>query len=577
MNPYREARLRLGYELQNRIYNIEREAADGNLPGEEAKKQLQDEWEHVLGVCAWCLEQPETDWHAAVLLSKLMGVAGHLVFVFQPVSEQIFWREKAYHAARRAELARDELGHGSQLAYLHFATGNLNLAHELLDVLLSRNEALVESIGDAKLNGQNTLVRSPGERQQIRAALLSHRGMFYAAHELHKNALPVLSEASNIYREQGDLDALSICLNTLAVAQAGFSNHEEAVKTLDEAIALSGTSISATAYINRGSYLLSLGRREEAWDSIKQGEKLAFTAGDRNSMALAAVQFGFWFAGHPDADKRAKTVEYLSDALNYYRSTGDRRQRDKVLNALESLFISVTHNTEANAAQVAEAWRRLSAVREELGDLAGEAEAVRNYLACTPDDLEAQLEGLIRNGHVCVKLQLHQDAVQAHTRALDVLARIRAASNKHKYVKAECELLLSLGQAHRHLGETEAALSNYERAKSLALASHDQEAEWRAEGNFGLLYVDKGAFEQAISSLEKVVKHYDKPQSGQEEDRLRLLGHARFNLAYACYKKGDIDRAKIESAGALHLLRLINDTAGVAQIEKQLGEWVNVH
>ena len=103
-------------------------------------------------LCRWCSGKSKDDFSAAVLLSKLAGVAGNLAFYALSVQEQIDLRARAYSAAKSAELAHDELGHGAQLAYLYFSTGNADLALNLIDELIARNEVLIESPGDAKLD-----------------------------------------------------------------------------------------------------------------------------------------------------------------------------------------------------------------------------------------------------------------------------------------------------------------------------------------------------------------------------------------------------------------------------------------
>lgn len=573
MNPYKEAKLRLGYGLQKKLHQIEREAAEGKLSVLEAKTKLELEWPSVLDLCFWCLEQGDSEDAAAMLLSKLCGVAGQLVFHFLPVSEQIFWRDKGYKAAQQSGLVNDELGHGSQLAYLKFATGQVERAHELLDALLSRNEEALESSGDAKLMGQTRYQRSPEERLGVRMVLLGHRSIFYVAHNRYEEAIPILNEVISYYRQQNNQDALSSTLNTLSVALEGVNKLEEAVQTLDEVIHMGMPNSLPNAYINRGSYLLHLKRREEALESIRQGEKIAIRIADRNAQALASYHFALWYGTHPEAGKRVEAYDYFNKALDYYRSTGDRRQKEKVLKNLDSLLVSVTVATNTDEKQVIEAWRQLANIRDQRDDLQGEASALHELLVKTPDDLESQLEGLIRLGHVCVKQNQYQEAEEHHTKALGIQKRLRARTQESPFVKAEYELYLSLGQAQRHQGQTEAALNSYQQAKELSMVNGDEEARWRAEGNLGLLYVDKGDYPKAIDCLSKVVAHFENPHSNLDDNRLRLLGTARFNLAYAYHHANDPGKAKRESDEALRLLTLINDTAGVAQIKQQVKDW----
>ncbi len=200
MTIYEEMVLRRGFGLQTRLSQIERDLVEGRVPQEETLRRFKLEWPGVVNVCAWCADQKSEDVRAATLLSKLVGVAGNLANQALSVSEQIYWREKAYLAARVAGLANDELGHGAQVAYLHFVSGNTEQALTLLDELLVRNGNLVESPGDARLTGRAKVERSAEERQAVRATILSHRGMFLATTNRDEEALPVLTEAAAYFR-----------------------------------------------------------------------------------------------------------------------------------------------------------------------------------------------------------------------------------------------------------------------------------------------------------------------------------------------------------------------------------------
>ena len=149
MKIYSELKLRQGFGLQKRLHELEQQFLAGQISRVEAVEKFKLEWESLLDLRQWCAEN-ENDIRAAMLLSKLAGVAGNLSFAALSVPEQIEWRECGYLAAQRAELVHDEMGHGAQLAYLHFVTGNVAAAHKVLDDLLARNDRLLESPGDAR-------------------------------------------------------------------------------------------------------------------------------------------------------------------------------------------------------------------------------------------------------------------------------------------------------------------------------------------------------------------------------------------------------------------------------------------
>jgi len=477
-----------------------------------------------------------------------------------------------YSAAKCAELANDELGHGAQLAYLYFSTGNVDEALRLVDELLSRNESLVESPGDAKLVSQPKFIRSPEEQLSVRATLLSHKGMFLATTNRDEEALPVLLAAADFFRGCQPA-ALSKCLNTLAVVQDHLGKYEDALKTVDEAIALETPAARAMALINRGGYLNSLGRVTEALESLKEGERVAIENGDQNAVGLASVQLAFWYTQHGNADERSSAVNRLEQALAIYRDTGDDRLRMKVLGALESVYLSAAEQEQSTPEQRTEAWRRLSSIREQLGKTELEIEASEKSAASAADDLELQLESNIRIGHAFVKLKQHEKAIERHWAALGILDKLRSCSSTKNYDKAELELLLSLGQAQRASGKPEEAVTTYRRAHAIAEKTADEEAEWRARGNLALAQVDCGLFDEAVLGLNKVAAHYAEPSGSRNKPDLRLLGHAWFNVSYAYHRQGRSDAAREHAQEALRLLSLINDRLGVEKINEQIASW----
>jgi tetratricopeptide (TPR) repeat protein len=566
----KQLRLKLGFAIQSYLYKLGNEEQKQVYPLSTIQSNLDTLWPQLIHVGNWCEQNYTKDIRAAILLSKLIGVAGPLIHQYLSVQEQIRWREAAYRAANTAKLANDELGHGLQVAYLHFELGNIERANELLSELEKRNAELVESPGDAKLLGQPSFVRSDKERKSVEGAILSHRGAFLAAFDHSSEAVPYLEKAISLFREIGEKGALAHCLNTLAVAQAGLDKHAVAVKTLDEAISYGGTAV---ALINRGSYLAHLDRRDEALKSIKDGQRLATDSNDKSAMGLAYAQLGFWYANDSDPEKRTQSYQHLNEALEICHQTGELRQKNKILKMLEQMFLSVSENASSTSEQKAEAWRRLAETREELGDLDGEGGATLNLLESAPEDLPAQLEGQIRLGHVRVRQKRYQDAVAEHEKALSVLEKIGRLGNPQEYQPAEMELCNSIGQAYRHLNEADKAWDYYTRLLDLANTRNDTGRQWIAQGNLALLLADRGDCTKAISELKGVIEHYEKDVNNN--DRLRLLAHAQFNLAYAMYKAGQLDEALALADNAKRLLALINDPEGIRLIEEQVLGWKN--
>ncbi len=204
---------------------------------------------------------------------------------------------------------------------------------------------------------------------------------------------------------------------------------EEALKTVDEALALAVPDSKAMVLVNRGGYLDSLGRVREALASLEEGDRAAQASGERSAVALASAQLALWRIRHGDEVQRAQAVNWLERSLDLCRDVGDERLRLRVLGALERVLVATAESNEASAEQRTGAWRNLAAVREQLGKMESEAEAARQYLASAPEDLEAQLEGNIRLGHVFARLKQPKTALSHHVSALGVLAETARAES----------------------------------------------------------------------------------------------------------------------------------------------------
>ncbi|MEM7395193.1 MAG: hypothetical protein AAF492_22910, partial [Verrucomicrobiota bacterium] len=76
MKIFRESKLRLGYQQQAMLHDLEQRFERGGAMAQEARGRFVEEWAGVLDTLTWCMEHAESDTSAAILLSKLCGVSG---------------------------------------------------------------------------------------------------------------------------------------------------------------------------------------------------------------------------------------------------------------------------------------------------------------------------------------------------------------------------------------------------------------------------------------------------------------------------------------------------------------------
>jgi tetratricopeptide (TPR) repeat protein len=568
-----EDKLRMGAFWQTELHQWKTETINGSISFQDTLGIVREEWPHILVAMNWCKTVFKKDRRAAILLSKLSGTAGHLLNHFLTVHDQIHWRDLAYQASKQAELVNDEMGHGLQLAFLHFQVGNMASANQLLDEIEKRNEACLYSPGDAKLNGKDTWKRFKQEVNHVRAGIQSHRAVFLVSQGKHKEALVPLERAIVFFREENNTNALLSCLNTQATALAGTGEYQKAIGVLDEVLTNDRTGNMVTAHINRGAYLLRTGAREDAYAALLKGEELARIIGDEGARALANVQLGFWHLGHAEPAERSKAHDYMAEARAMYRRLGDQRQLAAVLRFIAQMLQSITGNKQATDIEQAEAWLRLAQVQDELDDYAGMLESSEQYLKSTSTDFGGRLEAVIHSGHSLHRLGRHEEAIQRLEQARELLRRLREMQGEDSNQKAEFELLMILGQTHRQLSQTDAARDCYQEAMNLANAMNDVSDACRVNGNLGLLEVDCGLFEEGLIHLSHVIKEFDHVSLADGRERLRLLALAYFNLAYGQQKSGNKEEAMENVSISLGMLKLLNEEVHIKEVQRQVNQW----
>jgi hypothetical protein len=136
-----EARLADFY--QKRLAAIEEIYKKGEV--RQAREALDEIWPNVEYTFNWCAQRAGSNDVAAVLVTKLAGVAGHLFEGFFSASRAIQWRETGLDAvdrliesdvlpeSSRQYLARDRLGHLTYLGIAHLRNGNLERGRALCE------------------------------------------------------------------------------------------------------------------------------------------------------------------------------------------------------------------------------------------------------------------------------------------------------------------------------------------------------------------------------------------------------------------------------------------------------------
>ena len=547
----RKQMLTWAFEYQIIIHELEQEFLAGD---KSALKELTDEWGQISHFQCWCVDNLSHDDGAAVLCSKFAGVGGNLLDLFLSRLDVINWREAGLAGARKVNLFEDQIGHLTYLAYAHFTNNNINKAMDLIEQAI-------------ELGRQN-------KNTKEYTAALTHLGMFYSQMARETEAIEVLNESLAVCEKLNDDQAKVSVLATLALCHSHLNQPHKAIDLYGQVIEIYNKtderSAVGTTLCNMAGDLITLQRFTEAKECLFEAEEIANKLSNDTLLGLIYTQLGRWHSVQEDPKLRINVWNYYETALIFFRRKGDRIHELKVMRGLESLYHQVLNNSSEhlNYDHQSTALRKLIPL---LSDQQKYQETLANcrrllQLAKENQNLPDQLEASISLGHTALYLKQYDNAIQAHSKAMEILQKIREQDGPNINRKAEGELLLSLGQAYRHSNKPENAVECYQYTEKIAEALRKEGMKFRAMGNRGLIYADIGRYDEAISILSDALEYYEKINDH------RLLGHARFNLAYAHYRKKDLSTAKALGIEALRYLTMINDPY-MQEVKQQMETW----
>lgn len=555
--------LTAGFGWQTELAEIEQAFALGTLDVDSIRREFEEElWPNITKTRNWCVEQAKTDARAAILCSKLAGCAGSFLDKERGRQVLIEWREDAVDAiaatlGRRVlpkdvedDMVHDLMGHLTYLGFLHMANGNMDRARAVLERTLSEGNAYDSHFAD-------------------KVAFL-HLAMVDIRQEKLDDAIANLDKALERAQDGEGAPTRAAAHNLLGVIASSRNDPKTAASEYDQAAvlfeAIGDRSGQGTVLANLSGVLLDLGRRQAAESHLKRAESIAKELNSPSHSALCLVNRARTMIADGCTDSSA-ILELLDEALSHFTLLGDIPQIRHVGSLIETLLRSALETpTDLSHDQRSYALRRLGELASSRGDRHAQINLMQQLLteAQLAHDDEDELLALGQLGHANLLQAEYAQAALQLEEALKVLDRF---PNRSTLAKAECEIRLSLGQCRRHLDDPDGADHQYSQAQHLATWLGDTEALSRAVGNRALLKVDVGDFDTAIASLTELVATI------RASGDLRLTAHARFNLAFAAYRKGDLPNALKEGKEAEAMLDRIGDESA-DEVRRQMGTWI---
>ena len=310
---------------------------------------------------------------------------------------------------------------------------------------------------------------------------------------------------------------------------------------------------------------------------VAAGEELpAATDADKLRLrAEAAMTDAGRFKAGNDPSTHESVIAKLSEALDAWRSLGDRRRQASTLHALGQVFTQrQDHRQSAEYYALAAAlWRGLNdprALAATLSDLG----IAHNYLGDPARAVDYLEEA------VTLRRELGQHEYEADTRnqlclALQRSGRFHAAGECYRTTLTlaeemekpvlEARVLSNLGGVYQNLGEPTPALGFFQLALAKWQAVGDEPGLATTLNNLGVLHRRLGEIEEALLYYSRAL-----PILERIEDRYwqaRTLN----NIAVGYLTLGELERARAYLLRALPLRRSVGDKSGESVTLRNLG------
>ncbi len=552
------AEARLADFYQKKLADIEARYRQGDVRG--ARETLEDSWPNIEHVFSWCAEHAASNDVAAVLTTKLSGVAGHLFEAAFNTVRAIQWREAGLAAvnrllakvpplpdASRHELAHDRVGHLTYLAVAHVRNGNFERSRTLSEEALRSTTAT--------------------DLTKERATALVHLAM------LETNANPsrarVLVDEARALVGEDEAD-VAATIETVAGALAtrdGVPGQAEAHYRLAAKIyrELKQSGAEATALTNLAGALIKTGAVDEAEKAVDCALELETHVGDVRIYGLARVRKAQVLSAK--TPQSSEIVSEYEGALSAFLTAGDHQNSRSVARLLLSVYASAAESETSSPEQRIEARRREARMANVLSDPARNQKALEQL----QQEAEAQRDhvnlmwALGQLGRQRFLEKAYAEAAELIENALEALRASESGRDPDERTQNEPELQNLLGQAYRHLRRPIDAAQALQKARDIAT---DEEARLRAAGNLALVLADEDVHrDEARRQLRSIAESY------RVRGDVRLMAHAQFNEAYVDYMAGEVVPAIDKGERAIEILRRINDLAGLGVVEPQLTEW----
>ncbi|MBE9107900.1 tetratricopeptide repeat protein [Nodosilinea sp. LEGE 07298] len=346
---------------------------------------------------------------------------------------------------------------------------------------------------------------------------LNNLGTVYASIGEYTQAIEVYQQSLQTARDINSRSQEATALNNLGMVYEQQGRYPEALELFQTGLAITqdigdpSTEASLLAHI--GGVYKDQGKLTEALDLYQTSLDIRQQLGEADNTNLNNMALIHHEQGHNE-----KALEYLYQALDITRTTGDRTAEASALGNIAALYA-----TQADYAKALEVQQHAASIRQELGG--------------GPNQVSA-LAGL---GQIYVQLGQYDQALTYYQEALQISQEVGEKA-------AEMSALSWLGKIYQAQSQYELALEHLQKALRLAQDMGDVANEARGLVAIGRLHQLNGRFDDTIELLEQALK--TQRQIGVRFDKGNTLTH--LGLAYG--SRGEISKAVeiLQQAMAIH-------------------------
>ena len=346
-------------------------------------------------------------------------------------------------------------------------------------------------------------------------------------------------------------------LQKQAVQQAQQGQHQQAIDTLQKAIAISrqlkDRKSEAIALLTLGFNYNKIGQSQKALDYYNQALPIFKAVGDRAWEAISLNNIGEVYRniGQPQ-----KSLDYYNQALPILQAVGDPAGEATTLNN-----IGLVYNRIGQRQKALEYYNQALPIRKAVGDRAGEAITLSNI------------------GLVYDNIGQPQKALEYYNQALPI---IKAVGDRAQ----EAKTLNNIGSAYNSIGQPQKALDYYNQALPISKAVGNRAQEAKTLNNIGLVYRNTKRPTEAIEKLEESVKITLEMRGNlKRENRQKFLDtqtRAAVALVDLLIEQNQPDRAyewinRVTTAELADYTRLIDAKVTNPEAQEVINDWNQNH